>query len=447
MTMRYVSASGMGRWGQTAALCATLIFAGLFHASAANAPPLKVLYSFCAQANCADGTDPMGLVEDHQGNLYGTALKGGAYGKGAVYELKHLGEDQYEYLVLYSFCRDRVFCLDGWSPVGPLILDKAGDLYGLTFYGGKSGVGEAFELTTVGHASFLHILYSFCSQSNCMDGEDGIAGLTYAGAGTGQVYDGQSPLYGVTYEGGAKHYGVVFALQPASNTWQEQVLYNFCSLPDCADGGLPLESLVEDGSGNPYGTTLTASKNAGNIFELSPDGPDWTETTLYDFCSLDDCADGFHSSSSLSLDSSGNLYGETSAGGDSCSGHGQLGCGVVFQLTPNGTASRESVVHAFCAGACTDGYSPGGGVVLDSQGDIFGTAEDGGDFTFTPNGGGTIFVLNGNKEQVLYQFCRYAGCTDGSGPSDLIRDPSGYLFGFTASGGAYGNGTVFEFTP
>ena len=162
-----------------------------------------VVYSFCGQTNCVDGAEPYaGLVLDQKGNLYGTAIEGGAYGGvgGVVFKLTPEGEET----VLYRFCTQDN-CIDGSSPRSGLVLGEKGDLYGTTQRGGAPGnAGVVFKLTPEGKET---VLYSFCWQDNCADGQEPYAGL---------VFDQKGNLYGTTYVGGAGTYrgGVVLRLAP-----------------------------------------------------------------------------------------------------------------------------------------------------------------------------------------------------------------------------------------
>jgi uncharacterized repeat protein (TIGR03803 family) len=167
-----------------------------------------VLYNFCAQTNCVDGSVPYaGLVLDQAGNLYGTANYGGAYyacniyynyGCGVVFKLNPEGEET----VLYNFCA-QTNCVDGAYPEAGLIFDKNGNLYSTTVEGGaNNNHGAVFKLTPKGKET---VLYSFCAQTNCTDG----GGISNAGL----VFD-KGNLYGTTVGGGAENHGVAFKLTP-----------------------------------------------------------------------------------------------------------------------------------------------------------------------------------------------------------------------------------------
>jgi len=165
----------------------------------------RVLYSFCAQANCTDGAEPAaGVVLDQEGNLYGITSWGGAHGNGVVFKLTPTGKET----VLYSFCA-QANCADGSTPVAGLVLDQNRNLFGTTRIGGaysnywcSYGCGVVFRITPKGSET---VLYSFCAQTNCIDGAEPQAGL---------AFDQQGNLYGTTSIGGAYDGGVVFKLTP-----------------------------------------------------------------------------------------------------------------------------------------------------------------------------------------------------------------------------------------
>ncbi len=337
-----------------------------------------ILYSFCAQTNCIDGSQPeAGLVFDAEGNLYGTTAYGGAHGNGVVFKLSPEGEET----VLHSFCA-RNGCTDGGVPHAGLILDQKGNLYGTTTRGGAynnnlcggDGCGAAFKVTPEGKYIVLH---SFCAQSNCADGAFPDAGL---------VFDQKGNLYGTAAEGGAydSYGGVVFKLTPNG---KETVLHSFCALTNCADGWGPLAGLIFDQKGSLYGTTEAGGAHSyGTVFKLTPKGK---ETVLYSFCVASYCPDGEEPSAELVFDQKGNLYGTTTyGGGGNLNDCGSLGCGVVFKLTPKG---RETVLYSFCVEGgnyCTNGDFPSSALVFDQKENLYGMTFYGGD-----HNAGVVFKL------------------------------------------------------
>ena len=428
---------------------------------AAPAYTLHTLYSFCTAKGCPDGEQPLtGLLVDPSGNLYGTTSDGGAHKHGGtIFELSPNGS-AWTYSVLYSFCAVKK-CADGHAPSSRLIVDTDGNLYGTTEDGGKDGDlssgGTAFELVAnAGRTAWtLKDLHDFCSEGGkkCTDGEYPYPGvnLTYAGAASGAPYDGVSPLYGTAEnEGNSKtNGGVAYRLTPNGGTWTDDVLYDFCARKKCADGKTPQSGMILDPSGNLFGMTFRGGQgdDPGTVFELSPAGGGaWKETVLHSFCAQSGCADGANPMGDLVADATGALFGTASQGGTGAScgaDENPSGCGVVFKLTPGGKASQQTVLYQFCSlGACADGSAPSAGLILDADGNLFGTTENGG-----AKDSGTVFKLNGG-EQVLYSFCVKKKCSDGALPrAPLIADGAGNLYGTTWTGGAHGQGTVFELTP
>jgi hypothetical protein len=404
----------------------------------------RVLYNFCSNSNCADGWAPNGIVEDQQGNLYGTTNFGGENncedGCGVVFELKKKSRT-YVYTELYRFTDGE----DGAYPGGSLVVDTSGNLYGTTEEGGGFNWGNVFELAHQNKAWNIEVLYSFCAARNCTDGAEPRAGLTYAGQQSGELYDGIFTLFGTASVGALQGGGVAFGLQPQSGSWNYHVIYDFCSKANCADGGTPEAPLIEDVSGNLYGTTMTYG---GGMFELAPVSGGWSETVLHAFCSEKNCSDGDTPyDDGLAMDSSGYLYGMTNEGGHvPCSGS-KYGCGVAYKLAWNGSSWQQTVLHAFCGpkkADCGDGVQPLDTPVLDAYGNVFGTAQRGGG----PTEIGTPFELSGSKLQVLHRFCKETGCTDGAHPSgNLVLSAGGAIFGTTLTGGTKGGGVVYEYVP
>jgi uncharacterized repeat protein (TIGR03803 family) len=167
------------------------------------------------------------------------------------------------------------------------------------------------------------VLYNFCTlRGTCPDGAAPYSRLTADGAGN---------FYGTTDSGSglSGSYGDVFELSPNGNGgWTESVIYTFNLGPD---GAYPeFSPVIFDGKGNLYGTANAGGTHGGGVvFELSPDGASWEETVIYNFCSVANCADGIYPSSGVIMDSAGNLYGETSGG------YGDNDTGVVFELSPS----------------------------------------------------------------------------------------------------------------
>jgi uncharacterized repeat protein (TIGR03803 family) len=445
----------------------------------------SVLYgfsNFCAQPGCTNGANPeAGVIEDASGNLYGTTSAGGSSSLwGAVFKLTPNGNGGYSESVLYSFCtQGGTNCTDGANPMAGLIEDASGNLYGTTANGGANyssncydgSCGTVFKLAPNGDGGYSEsVLYSFCTQggTSCADGANPLTGL---------IEDASGNLYGTTWHGGVTIRngnstttgGTVFKLTPnGDGSYSESVLYSFCSQSGCLDGQWPSSGLIEDASGDLYGTTSNGgamSANCGNIigcgtvFKLAPNGDgSYSETVLYSFCSQSGCTDGEDPGAGLTENASGDLYGATYYGGTTISGgSGTTTGGTVFKLAPNGDGSySESVLYTFCTQTgCTDGWSPSSGLIEDSAGNLYGTTGEGGIFDLYGDGG-TVFELtpngSGYTETVLYSFCAQSSgsiaCADGSPPrGGLIQDASGNLYGTTNGGGPNAYGTVFKLTP
>jgi uncharacterized repeat protein (TIGR03803 family) len=237
----------------------------------------------------------------------------------------------------------------------------------------------------------------------------------------GVAQDAAGNLYGTTYQGGAANAGVVYKLTPSG---QETVLYSFTG---GADGGNPYAGLIVDSTGNLYGTTSAGGSTnciggCGVVYKVSAAGQ---QTVLYSFAGTPDGANPY---AGVIADSSGNLYGTTYAGGVSSAG-------TVYQLSRSG---QETVLHSF--GGPGGGASPYAGVIRDSVGNLYGT---------TSLGGGLIYELQaGGSFTVLYTFPYPAHRQTPTRPeSGLVRDPAGNLYGTTQLGGTAGVGAVYMLSP
>jgi uncharacterized repeat protein (TIGR03803 family) len=282
------------------------------------------------------------------------------------------------------------------------------------------------------------VLYSF--KGNRKDGVGPSAGL---------IFDGVGNLYGTTGGGGVYNAGTVFELMTTANgNWTERVLHSFkfgSSAGWDPDGGLIL-----DNSSNLYGTAGGGVDGDGVVFELARTaGGHWVEKVLHTF--RDDGKDGRNPVAGLIFDDAGNLYGTTPSGG------AYYGGGTVFELTPKaGGGWSEKILHSFDNsghGDGRDGLWPFAGLILDAQGNLYGTTSSGGNLEYCGgNGCGTVFELSPRagghdwREKILHNF-RNNG-KDGTGPAgNLIFDAAGKLYGLTPTGGAYNGGTAYELSP
>jgi uncharacterized repeat protein (TIGR03803 family) len=213
------------------------------------AETLSSIYSFCSQANCADGLNPRsGPILGSDGNLYGVTYFGGnSTSAGTFYKMTISGK----ITTLYSFCPTSP-CADGQGPNG-VVQASNGNFYGTTYTCAKSCGGTIFEITSAGN---FKLLYRFCSRANCVDG----ANPTFP-----PIQASNGNFYGTTFWGGADGGGVVYEMTPAGTY---KVLYNFCSF-GCRGGSNPT-SIAQDANGNLFGTTNSGgSYGLGNIFEIT----------------------------------------------------------------------------------------------------------------------------------------------------------------------------------
>jgi len=369
-------------------------------AIASSAQILTTLYRF------DDGSDGgivyAGLVQGADGNFYGTTEVGGANGSyGTVFRITSAGT----LTTLHSFDGT-----DGSYPSAAPVQSSDGNFYGTADEGGLSGnctfgCGTVFKITPSGTLTTLH---SF-------DGADG------SGPGTALVQGSDGNFYGTTYAGGANDEGTVFKITPSGTL---TTLYSFCTQTNCSDGVTPGAALVQAADGNFYGTTVGggANGNYGTVFKITPGG---TLTTLYSFCSQNNCSDGYWSYAALVQATDGNLYGTTRAGG-------HWGVGTIFKITPQATLTT---LHSFDG---ADGAYPYAGLVQATDGNFYGTTSSGG---VTYNG--TVFNITPHGAlTTLHNF----NLTDGANPTDApVQATDGNFYGTTANGGGWPEaGTVFR---
>ncbi|HEX8814690.1 MAG TPA: choice-of-anchor tandem repeat GloVer-containing protein [Terriglobales bacterium] len=312
-----------------------------------------------------------GLVLDKSGNLYGATAYGGRHRGGTIFELTPNPDGSWTNTVLYEFGKPQ----DGTLPNGGLVLDADGNLYGTTYFGGGprihdcafgNGCGTVFELSLGRGGKWKETIVHSFSRGQEGDGEWPTAGL---------AMDASGNLYGGTFQGGWYGQGVVFKLSPVgAGHWHEKIICSFYG----NNGGSPSGKLVFDQNGNLYGTTRYGNERrdgAGNVFELAPQPKgQWTETIIHNFYNDREPI------SSVVFDAKGNLYTTTTEGGHyqhqgSCYG-GPCG-GSLFEFSPgaNGTWT-STVLHDF--GAKGDGVVPTGDLIIDSNGNIYGTTGFGG---------------------------------------------------------------------
>jgi uncharacterized repeat protein (TIGR03803 family) len=366
---------------------------------------LTVLHSL--NPNNGDGSGPTGgLFMDQTGNLYG----GGT--SGAIFKLTPDGSGGWTYSVLSNCCP---------FSLGSFVMDQAGNLYGTTFF------GDVFQLSPSGSGSWT-------------------ATTIFSGQLVSPlIIDSAGNLYGQTAGGGSNNNGFILELSPVSGGgWLMTDLHDF-SGPDGAGGagaaGI-VPGLIRDSTGDIYGATLFGGgNNDGVVFRLHKTASGWHEVVLHSF----NGADGLNPDAPLVMDSAGNLYGTTSAGGAN-------GLGVVFETSRSTGTWQTRVLHTF-AGLNVDGAYPNAALLIDALGNLYGITAAGGTGNSctvgNANGCGTAFELTRQgthwKETILHNFLSKG---DGGVPGGVISNASGNLYGGTQFGGRFDNaGTIFELTP
>jgi uncharacterized repeat protein (TIGR03803 family) len=317
----------------------------------------------------------------------------------------------------------------GANPVGTLAFDASGNLYGVTYNGGNTssscpvifgdGCGVVFRLVPLESGGWQYEkIYTF----------DGYEGYLPNG---GVVFDAAGNLYGTTSFGGSfsenpAGCGTVYELSPSGGGWTETTLLEF----GIGSGCRPDSALVMDSAGNLYGTAEGGNNLPGpDVFQLVPNGDgSWTPNIVYDAFEGEPYG-------RLTLDSAGNLYGTTYEGG-------VYGAGSVFKLSAADGTWVETILYDFTGG--DNGASPYGGVAFDTAGNLYGTTQTGG-----ADNVGVVFKLTPAPEfwkiSVLHNF---TGGNDGGTPyAGVVLDAAGNLYGTTSNGGYYEYGTVFKLSP
>ena len=408
---------------------ASLAFGLALMLCAAVTPPAQaqtytVLYTFMGGTDGAYPSAP--LIRDAEGNLYSTTGENAQANCtsycGDVFRIDPEGNET----TLHTFVGGK----DGSAPSSGVVRDHAGNLYGTTLNGGKGpgSLGVVYKIDPDNKETILHY---FPETAKDGIGPDGV------------VLDSEGNLYGTTIEGPSTGCGfgcgIIFKLNPAG---KETITKRFNET-----GYWEAGYLVRDPAGNEYGVTgLDGGTGCGGIgcgtvFKVDTAGK---LSIVYAFKGG---SDGLEPNGPVVIDKAGNLYGVTWEGGDT-SACPPSGCGTVYKIDK---AGKETVLHKF---SLRDGHLPYGGLVLDSNGNLYGTTFAGG-ANCLPAGCGTVYKLDkSGKETVLYSF---SGGTDGDQPlAGLVRDKAGNLYG-TATYGGYTGGTglcfpsgcgvVFKLTP
>ncbi len=386
---------------------------------AAQAQTFTVLHTFSTTG--FDGSGPEGtLIQDSTGNLYGTTYFGGLFTNGVIFKLDTSDNET----VLHSFQGP-----DGENPSSGLILDNSGNFYGPA-EGGQNGGGVLFKLTPAGNET---VFFNFGGCLDCLRPRDPQGAL---------LRDPSGNLYGTTLDGGVKGNdlactygcGTVFKLDSGG------ALHTLYAFQGGTDGQWPFGPLLPGPApGSFYGVALYGgdlncaeepTRGCGTVFSLTVTG---RLTVLHTFTGG---SDGGGPQPGLVADREGNLYGAAQIGGNN---NCQLGCGILYEL---GRSGEFTVLYSFTGG--DDGNYPNGGLVLDSEGNLYGTTETGTTGAFY----GTVYKLNTARQMTVLHSLN--GDTDGAVPTGgLIRDSSGNLYGvaFTGYGRLDRHGTVFKVTP
>ncbi len=413
--------SGIARLASLAGLFLLLVM--LATAVAVQAQTFTVLHSFTGGN---DGGYPQSaLAIDRAGNLYGTALIGGRYNEGTVFKMTH-DHSAWTLSPLYSFYGGS----DGGAPWGPVTIGPDGNLYGTTIGGGNfqgyycegSGCGVVFRLrppANIPRSPFapwsetvLHAFYE-------VDGNQPFYPQL--------LFDQAGNIYGTTQFGGPNQGGVVFELTPYGGSWNETVLYGDFGLQDT--GTQPYAGVIRDSAGNLYGTTsVGGSHGNGVVYELTPAQNGYVETILHPFYA----ENGSLPDGGLVMDQAGNLYGATVDGGTHQSG-------VIYELSPSNGGWTFQVIYNFLSG----GTGPYQNLAIDAAGNLYGTA-----YADGSGGAGMVFKLTkSNGTWTLTDLHDFSFQSEYFPVGAVAIDANGNLYGTTESGGAYGDGVVWEITP
>ena len=306
--------------------------------------------------------------------------------------------------------------LNGWDPAPGIVMDANGDIFGETLFTARTGAGNIAPTP----------LFPGIGSGTIFELPHGSSTITQLAVFNGAngrtpegdlVLDSAGDLFGTTLKGGTSNLGTVFELPSGSNTITTLVSFTG------PNGRHPVAGLSIDSSGDLFGTTTAGgAADKGTVFEIAA-GTN-SLTTIASFGGTD----GSAPSSPLLMDTAGDLFGSASAGGSNS-------FGTVFEI-----ASGTNAITALGSFNGLDGGDPIGAMVTDSQGDLFGTAR-----THGPTGTGTIFeVPNGGG--AITAVAGFAG-SNGGLPYGLVSDNNGFFYGSSQAGGQFTSGTLFRVVP
>jgi len=401
----------------------TVFIFGVAIVPVAQAQSFRVIYNFSGQH---DGANPFtGLTIDGHGSLYGTAFAAGAQSYGTVFSLNNNG-GHWVLNPIYSFQGGD----DGAGPAGALVVGPDGALYGTTSAGGGGpcqdengyrGCGTVYSLRPPGTAPRT-VIYSWQSTSlyrfSQTDGAYPQGPL---------AFDSSGNVYGTAMDGGNADWGLIYQLAPSGGGWTQNILYQ---AQGDGDGAYPWGGVVLDRSGNLYGVfSQNGPNNNGAVFELSPSGSGWNESTIHSFTFSGN--DGSTPQSGLIFDNAGNLYGSTV--------HDRTGGGTAFELDQSGLS--YNFVYGFSGGIDLGPYDK---LAMDAAGNLYGTTYADGRYGY-----GSVFKLTRSGSGWTYTSLHdFTGGSDGANPvCQLVFDSSGNLYGTAINAGSHNKGVVFEITP
>jgi T5SS/PEP-CTERM-associated repeat protein len=376
-----------------------------------------------------DGTDgsapKYGLIADATGDLFGTTAGGGTNNDGTVFEITYSATTGYASspTVLASFN-----LADGYAPEGSLIADANGDLFGTTVQGGTNGWGTVFEIanTASGYASTPIVLTSFGTGANPRGS---------------LIADANGDLFGTTTFDGTYSAGTVFEIAKTATGYASTptVLVNFNSL----DGKAPQAGLLADAAGDLFGTTDEGGTGYGTAFEITKTANGYSSTpTILAFFS----AATFGQFGGLIADANGDLFGTSASGGAYAGGavYEIAKTTTGYNMTPIVLASFNGPVAHSGPELNTDGSYPNGSLIMDANGDLFGTTRYGG-----PTGQGVVFEIvktGTGYDSTPTDLVTFNGSNGQIPAGNLLAVAGGNLVGLTEEGGAANDGTFFELT-
>ena len=373
---------------------------------------LVTLASFTG-GGAGNGTKPVGgLVADTSGDLFGTTRGGGADSDGTVFEIAKSGgvfASTPTTLVTFNGSGNGAF------PQASLI-DAAGNLLGTTDGGGTDSDGTVFE-----YPGAPQTLGTFNVAANGANPQGSL------------VADPNGDLFGTTENGGAGDNGSVFEIAHSNSGYAAPI--TLVSFTAGNDGAQPKGGLITDAAGDLFGlTSIAGAGGFGTAFEIvnTATGYATTAIPLVTF----DYSDGANPLGGLIADANGDLFGTTSSGGTD-------GDGTVFEIVYNGTSYATTATTLVNFNGTGDGAAPADTLVIDTDGNLYGTTQNGG-----ADGDGTVFEIANTATGYAttpITLATFNGTGNGANPyAGLIADPAGDLFGTTQNGGTDGDGTVFE---